>query len=270
MSTQTTPPVLERPTQVHEFVEQVRLLLADLDPEEQQDLVSGLEADLGDLVAERGSEALGDPATYARELRVAAGHSPVMAPRPGGRTFREAVMDAIDSAHASWDRLLDSLPGDLRGFLTAVQPAWWVLRAVVALLVVQDLRGPYIVIDVTWLLILAVFVVVSVQLGRRAWGLDRLLSRSVVARLGLVALNVLAVGMIPGSADNFAWHIAEERAYQFQVYEEDVQPAYQGITYQGGQVCDLEVRRADGKVVPDAYVWDLTGDRPLPMHVDMC
>ena len=260
----------ERPTEVHDFVEQVRLLLADLDPEEQQDLVSGLEADLGDLVADRGPEALGDPATYARELRVAAGHPAEMAPRPSDRSFREAVMAGIDSTHASWDRLLDSLPGDLRGFLTAVQPAWWVLRAGVAWMFTQGMRGPYLVFDGVWLAALLAYVVVSVQVGRGRWGVDRLLGRSVLARLLLVALNVFGVAMLPGAVNDLSWRVAEQHAEDFGYYDQPTEVYPNVITYLDGQVCDLEVRKGDGRVVPDAYVWDLTGDRALPMHNEMC
>jgi hypothetical protein len=83
---------------------------------------------------------------------------------------------------------------------------------VTAWLVVQDVRGPYVVIDGEWLVVLAVFVVVSVQLGRRTWGIDRLLAASVLARLLLVGLNVFAVTMVPGAADRLAWHVAEEKA----------------------------------------------------------
>jgi hypothetical protein len=49
------------PTEVSDFVAHVRELLADLDAEEQQELTAGLEADLADLVAERGTSALGAP-----------------------------------------------------------------------------------------------------------------------------------------------------------------------------------------------------------------
>jgi hypothetical protein len=264
-----TTHISEQPTQVHEFVARVRLLLADLDPEEQQELTAGLEADLGDLVAERGIDALEDPAAYAGELRVAAGHPAVMATRPGGRGFRGAVMDAIDSTHASWDRLLDSLPGDPRGFLTAVQPVWWVLRAVVAWLFTQSMRGPYLVFDGGWLAVLAAYVVISVQIGRGRWSVERLLSASVLARTGLVLLNVFAVLLLPGTANDLEWRIAEKHAGDFGYYD-DAEPVSDVITFQGGQVCDLEVRKSDGRVVADSYVWDVTGDRPLPMHNETC
>lgn len=203
------------PAEVRDFVDRVRRHLEDLDLDEQQELTAGLEADLADLVAERGSDALGDPEAYARELRLAAGHAPRVEERSRGRGVRPAVMDAIDSTHASWDRLLDAFPGDLRGFMAAFQPVWWVLRAIVAWLVAQDLRTPSLVVDGPHLVVLAVFVVVSVQLGRRRWGVDRLLTSSVAARLLLVALNVFAVTMTPGAADRLAWHISDERAWQY-------------------------------------------------------
>ncbi len=210
--------------QVRDFVARVRRNLADLDPEEQRELTDDLEADLADLVAERGVEALGDPVQYARELRTAAGHGPAGRPAGGERRVRGAVLEALDSTHASWNRLLDSFPGDLRGFLCAFQPAWWVLRAWVAWMVAQDLRGPYVVISSQWLALLAVFVVVSVQLGRRAWGLRRVLGASALARLLLVGLNLFAVSMTPGAADRLAWHVAEQRAWQFDTADHSAEP----------------------------------------------
>ena len=42
------------------------------------------------------------------------------------------------------------------------------------------------------------------------------------------------------------------------------------ITYQGRQACVLEVRDARGRAIPRAYVWDVTGDRPLPMNNENC
>ena len=53
--------------EVQEFLDAVRTQLADLEPDEQRDITEGLEADLTDLVAERGRGALGDPVAYALE-----------------------------------------------------------------------------------------------------------------------------------------------------------------------------------------------------------
>ena len=47
--------------EVDAFVAAVRARFADLDADEREDLLDGLEADTADLVAERGPEALGDP-----------------------------------------------------------------------------------------------------------------------------------------------------------------------------------------------------------------
>ena len=109
-------------------------------------------------------------------------------------------------------------------------------------MVVQDVRGPYVVIDGPWLAVLGVFVVVSIQVGRRTW------------------------------VDRLSWHIAEEKAWQFGWDAAggagDVDP--DTITYQGSQACVLEVRDARGRAIPSAYVWDVTGDRPLPMNNENC
>jgi hypothetical protein len=253
-------------------VTSVREHLADLDADEQQELTADLEADLADLVAERGEDALGDPAAYARELRSAAGHAPAMGRRAGGRRVRAVTMEAFDTAHDTWDRLLDSITGDLRGFLSALQPAWWVLRAWAAWMVAYDVRGSYVHIDGPWLAVLAAFVIVSVQVGRRQWGVGRLLTRSVLVRSLLVGLNVFAVTMVPGAADRLSSYVAEQRAWELGWDQNggEVEPEYDTIVYQGGQACELEVRDASGQVIPNAYVWDVTGNRSLPMSTELC
>jgi hypothetical protein len=269
--TMQLPETSTRP-EIRDFVDRIRDYLADLDADEQQDLTAGLEADLADLVDERGTEALGDPAAYARELRVAAGHPAELRPQPGGRGLRVAAMDAVDSAHASWDRLLDSLPGDPRGFLTALQPAWWVVRGWVAWMFVQDVQGPTLMMTPPWLVLLAVCLFVSVQVGRRTWGLDRILSTSVASRLTLVALNVLALAMAYGAADRAAWWAAEWRGSELDHGPaEAVYDNPEVITFQGRQICELQVRDMRGNVVEQVQVWDVTSEQTLPMlNEDAC
>ncbi len=73
------------------YVRAVRERLEDLTEEEREELVGGLDADLNDLVEERGIDALPDPGEYARELRTAAGFDPEMRPvrtRRGVRGLR--------------------------------------------------------------------------------------------------------------------------------------------------------------------------------------
>ena len=212
-------------TAVEEFVSAVRDHLCDLPAAERDELTEGLEADLGDLVAEHGTDALGDPAVYADELRVAAGHGEAPAVLGRDRGLRGAAGDALDAAHASWDRLLDALPADLGGLVRALQPVWWVTRGWVAWMVVQDVRSQSsaIVVNGPWLVLLAVLVVLSIQLGRRSWGTARLLAGSLLARVVLVGLNVLAVGMAPGASSRLAWHVAD--SYAWQLTAQDTEPS---------------------------------------------
>lgn len=258
--------------EVQEFVDRVRALMADLDADERLDLTGGLEADLSELVAEHGVEALGEPDDYARELRVAAGHPPVMGRPARDWQLRAAVQESLDAAHDSWDRLLDSLPsGGPRPFLAALQPVWWVVRAWAAWMVALDIRGAAYPRSLEWFVVLAVFVLVSVQLGRGGWSLGRVLERSVVARLLLVALNVVAVLALPGAADRAANGIAEERAWIYAPSYAESEPVDSHVvTYRGGQACVLQVFDADGERVRGGYVWDATGERRLPMNTRNC
>jgi hypothetical protein len=266
--TMQLPETSARP-EIRDFVDRIRAFLADLDTDEQQDLTAGLEADLADLVDERGPDALGDPAAYARELRVAAGHPAEMRPLSGGRGLRNAAMDAIDSAHASWDRLLDSLPGDLRGFLCALQPAWWVVRGWVAWMFAQEVQGPTLMMTTPWLVTLAVCVVVSIQVGRRSWGLDQVVTSSVLARLLLIGLNLFAVCLAPGAADRAAWYVAEWRASEVGYSQTEVVHP-ETITFQGRQICELQVRDMSGNLVEQVQVWDATSEQTLPMLNEDC
>lgn len=204
--------------EVGAFVDRVRALMADLHPDERQELTAGLEADLAELVEEHGPERLGDPADYARELRLAAGHAPEMVRTTQSGRLRAAGIDALDGLHAHWDRTLDALPyGGPRGFLTSLQPVWWVARAWVAWMLVQEVfAGPSdFTLETQRVALLAVLVVVSVQLGRGSWGFGRLLAKSVLARLLLVGLNVLAVALVPGEWSNAQYAITENTLWVY-------------------------------------------------------
>src|SRR4051812_35407825 len=123
------------------FVRAVRERLADLTEEEREELTGGLEADLNDLVEERGVDALPEPADYARELRAAAGFDPEMRSVRTRRGVGAALTAFLDAAHARWDALVVGLPGDPWGLLVVLRPAWWILRAWVALQAVDLVWG---------------------------------------------------------------------------------------------------------------------------------
>lgn len=262
--------------EVADFLAQVEQRLLDLPTAEREEVLGGLAADLDELVSEHGVRALGDPDRYAAELRAAAG-LPASAPSstPGATRgvvgARAALVDSVDAVRAGWDRLLAAAPGDTSGFLGALRPAWWVVRAWVAWMLAQDLRGPYVVVDAPWLLVLAVLVVGSVQLGRGGWGLGRIVRRSVGARLLVVALNLMALVMLPDAADRAAWYVAEQRAWQLVPGDAPavhVDPDV--LTWRGRPACELEVRDAEGRPVPGAIVVDRTNDRRLPLSSRRC
>ena len=214
---QTTPDL--QPV-VASYVELVRLYLGDLDDEVREELSGGLEADLLDLVADRGPGALPDPEEYADELRLAAGLPPRAVPRsdpPAGtgalglvRSAAAQLRSLLDEARTRWLAWAGSGPREPAwSFVTALQPVWWVTRGWVAWMVLQDFRGPWVTYSTPQLAALALAVVGSVQLGRRRWRLGELLDRRLTARLLLVALNVFAVTMVPGAVDRTLWHAAE-------------------------------------------------------------
>lgn len=121
---------LTRP-EVAAFVEEVRRLLADLDDKTREELVGGLEADLSDQLADGAR--LGDPAAYATELRAAAG-LPERPRRAGlGRVPGLAPGATLDAIRARFDELV-AHPWIAPGWeiLVALRPAWWVLRAWIA------------------------------------------------------------------------------------------------------------------------------------------
>lgn len=252
--------------EVQQFLAAVRARLADLDPDEQRDILDGLEADLSDLVEEQGPAALGDPDAYVRELRQAAG----LAPTPGrsaGRTLQlgDRVTDLLDRSHVAADRFLAMLPADVGPLLSWLRPGWWVARAWAALqlvdLVLHAHQGWYSGELVPHLrgsgwIVLALAVIGSVQLGRgRMWPGDR---RTPFARLVLVGLNVFATGVAAlalQSVVDRAEHDDYARGFD-SGYSEGYQSAMSGAA---GPKKGLY---ADGTWVSQIYPYDAQG-RPL-------
>lgn len=203
--------------EVRDFLAAVRTQLADLDPDEQREILDGLEADLTDLVAERGGEALGDPVAYARELRTAAGLEPEMRRSRPGRPLRERVHTFLDAVHGRWDRFVEVLPGDARGLLNVLRPVWWVLRGWIAVQTAALWLGDWSLTivpgsDLPGLAAVFAGVLLSVQLGRgRLWPADGW-HRTAMLRVVLLGLNVFAGVMFPvvlngldhGSIDRFS------------------------------------------------------------------
>ena len=114
---------------IRTFADAVRAELADLSEEEIDDLVGGLVGDLTDQAEDAGGEiALGDPVSYAQELRDAAG-------LPARRTDAEAVPSVAERLSAWWTRTVTGIRSTAFGawlvdLLVSLRALWWVLRGV--------------------------------------------------------------------------------------------------------------------------------------------
>lgn len=128
------------------FVAAVRARFVDLDDEEREELLGGLEADVSELVADQGSAVLGDPVVYADELRSAAGLPQPARRRRFGTGGGLDLGAKLDAGRARWDGLVGRegvLP--IWTVLATLQPAWWALRAwAVAVVVARLVPGWHI------------------------------------------------------------------------------------------------------------------------------
>lgn len=248
MSDQTTTAI---PADVRLFLAAVRRELADVDPEELTEITDGLEADLADLVAERGPSALGDPKAYARELRTAAGISEAKRNRRNGAGIGASISGFLDACHARFDEQVGRLPGDPKPVLDWLRPAWWIVRAAVAALLVSGVLGSS---DLVWLL-LPVGVPVSILIGLgRIWPGGK---RGPGARLVLLGLNVFALAMIPAATE-----IGSSNAPMS--YDEGYQSGYESARNElmgGGSDVPSKGLFFNGKPVTNLYPYDSQGRR---------
>jgi hypothetical protein len=236
---------------LQQYVGEVRRELADLPADARDELTDGLAADLSELVAERGSGALPSADEYAAELRAAAGLPPA--------TRRPLL--APDWWRPAWD------------IVVAAQPAWWVARAWVWVMLLHAAMWGQTptAYDVPWLptsswgvgmLLWGVASVVSIQVGRgRLWPGGQ---RSTAALVCVVLLNV---GTVASSV--IVWDQVD-RALDWEAQSwdgNDVNPAV--ITYQDQQSCSLLVFDAHGKRLRGVKIQDQTG-RVLPMRNPGC
>ena len=165
------------PSEVDTFVAAVRACFADLDPDEREELLGGLAADMADLVDERGPGALGTPGRTPQSSAL-----PLGWPSPRGRrgdgSPQQRVRGRMHSSTAgarngnAWPPRSPVMRG---GFLQSLRPFWWLLRAWVALQLIDLMwgNGGYnsgldAIPSLHWLSfpLLVAAVVISVQIGR--------------------------------------------------------------------------------------------------------
>lgn len=248
--------------EVADFVAAVRTAFADLGPEERDDLLGGLEADIAELVADQGAAALGDPAAYARELRAAAGlpesSGPVRAARAAPRA-REVVTRWLDHAHDLGLRALGLLPWGLDDVVRVLRPAWWLVRAwaVVAILNVWFRMSSGAEFLPTGDPVLGVALLVAAGVLSVLVGLGRLWPGrgGVVARLLVLAVNIVALLAGPGLAldayNRTLWNSPPDYA--------STSATDDGVWMDGRRVCNLQPFDADGNQLVGVQLFDHAG-----------
>ncbi len=234
---------LHRP-EVTAFVAAVRRELDDLSVDEIDELTGGLEADLDDALADRPDPdgdpvtAFGAPGDYAAELRAAAGLPP-RAASPG----RRRVGARLNAVRGRWQGRLTSQPWwpAVRDFAVSLRPAWWVVRAgVLAVLFTSSFGG--------LLLLGAVLVVLSVQMGRR-----RVAKRGRWSRLGVTAVNVVAaLALLP---------TLEQATTPNATYVGSSLPPDDGLWLNGSEVRNVLPYDSQGKPLRDVQLFDEDGRR---------
>ena len=226
---------------IQAFAEAVRAELADLPKREIQDLTDGLEADLAEKLAEEGVDfANVSAADYAAELREAAG----VASRTKLFSFTAFNANFVEWANSNSARKA------VYDFAYSLRPAWWVLRAVVAYVIISTLamnQIPY------WLLV--VFVFVSIQWGRKKWLTQKFFSAI------LVPLNVLAAVLLIPTQSIVTSRIDEY--YSLQNIMGNL-PSIDGLRLQGVEVNEIKAYDSTGTEVQGLTFEDADGNQLLP------
>ena len=249
MSATTT----DRPD-VEAYLAAVRRELADLRPNERDELLADVEVSLLDAAEE--SEApiaarLGPPADFAAELRAAAG----LARREQPASIKTPSLVEV------WRRV----PTDrLAQVLHELAPIWWLARAYVAVaalawLVVRD--GSFAPPDVfrfggpnSGFVLLALTVGVSVAVG--FW--ER---RAQLGRLGLAANLALALVAVPVYAELLDWVSNRRGATTGYVVQSVATP---GLARDGVPVENIYPYSRNGRLLLDVLLYDQNG---APLNV---
>ncbi|GAA1406787.1 hypothetical protein GCM10009600_20530 [Oerskovia paurometabola] len=282
--------------QVRRYAADVRVHLADLSPEQVDDLTDGLEADLAEALADMpgalrplpeggdlpdgGATTLldvaarfGPAAGYAAELRSAAGLDPAApGPRPrrspgdrlaaDGRRFMSEWRSlwAPLTSSAQWSAFLE--------FAAVLRPAWWVLRPwVVVLVAYSGFHRPQsfeLVPQATyWRILLVLAIVVSVQWGRGRWlrwrGM-RPLRRAVDVLAVLVAVPFFVSAAFGTNAELNGLPAGSSASYQLG-YDDGVRDSSSGIFGASGVRAGYGDSGVfvDGSPVSNLFVYDASG-----------
>ncbi|SIN33991.1 HAAS signaling domain-containing protein [Micromonospora cremea] len=248
--------------EITDYVARVRAALADLPPTQRDELTEDLADHLAEVAAEADGtlvERLGEPETYAAELRAAAG-----APG-GGRNLDQRVATAVVRVRSRL-RSIDSRLGPPLGYETAsdflrlLRPGWWVLRGyLAAMLITMITTGDGFGLLprfggelLAGLIMLVGLVLVSIWLGRRSERLSRWPRWALHA--GSLVLVFFALAALANAEDRLG--------YSDYYYDQT------SVDSQYSQVRDVFVYDSEGRLVENARLFDQNGDPIRLGHPD--
>jgi uncharacterized membrane protein len=279
----------EHADDVTTYAATVRAQLADLPAIERDALLEDLEQHLAEVAAEgEGSlvDRLGPPEDYALELRRAYGADQPSAPathKPKPQTNGEYLVDSVRAAVA---RVIESnWVRQILAFLPELRPAWWVLRAYLAVLILVaafsrgyglgPIPNPATKRGLAESVAMGVAIWISVRVARRNRPVPRparVVAASVNALIALAGTAILAnMAMFPSpqmsgtaSTDQPLYNAAfaagpTTNIYPYSqdgkpltnilLYDQDGQP----ITVQQSEAQTSYPTGADGKPITNAY-----------------
>jgi hypothetical protein len=252
-----------RRAEVDAYLAGVAAALADLAPDDRQDLLDELSTHLDELSRETDApleSRLGMPADYAAELRASAGLP------PGGANKNIALV--------CWARLRTALdrpgPRAVREFLVSLRPVWWVARAwvLVATLSLWTegprwlpslIVVPRIVNGTAGLCLTLVAIVSSIELARHQIGAEHG-ARNVSLLVNTVALLLLLPTLLS------VVRAGENAALGAISYQTIEQAPTTGVYAHGERLSNIYSYDGAGKLVSDLRLFDEHG-RPLDLDM---
>ena len=272
------------------YAASVRAALSNLPTDQSEVLLEDLEDHLREIAADAGgplNERLGPPQQYAEDLRAAYGAAQVTTRRQDAalHDLQRAVARVTGS---TWYR-------QIRAFLPELRPAWWVLRAYLAVLILMAAVSPGYPLGpipdptskrgLVEILATGIAIWLSVRIGRRSRQLSQkalVLAYSANLLIALFAVVVLAnmrsfayselTGTTSPQQTTFANAFAAGQVTNIYPYSQDGKPLTNVLLYdQDGRPIVVDKSEAqtsypigaDGKAVTNAYPLTqrhLTGD----------
>jgi hypothetical protein len=251
--------------EARDYLAAVEAELADLPAEDRSALLEDLALHLDALAAEEDDRPLavrlGQPSTYAADLRSAAGLPARGAAESTTAGSVRAWADAV-RASAVYRRALPALRGGGR-LLVDLRPAWWVLRGYLVVLVPCFVRPDYIEdlpvpaplrSHVLGVVLVLAAVAASVALGRRR--LPRVASIAVAA--AGVLLVVAAAGVAHGVGDDLRGRLYAAASTSDPELPSEKYPLFSRY----GPVTNVFPYASDGTPLEGVLLYDQDG-RPL-------